>query len=762
MAIAANLGYPRIGRRRELKRALEAYWSGRLDAEALHSVAREVRREAWLTQRAVGIETIPSNDFSFYDHMLDTAVSVGAVPERYRSEDALTTYFAMARGEQQTQRNLAALEMTKWFDTNYHYIVPELPVGFLAHAAPQKLLTEFAEARSLGLQPRPVLVGPITFLLLAKHAETGNPFAALDTLASAYAELLRHLADAGVEEVQLDEPCLVTDLNDHALAAYARAYRTLADAAPGLRLLLATYFGTLTERRLATVLALPIHALHLDLVRDPRPIASILDQLPENISLSLGIVDGRNVWRNNLETSLTTIERITEKIGSERVIIAPSCSLLHVPHDLDEETELDPEIRPWLAFGKEKLREVRTLTDGVNHGRSRIASALDESREILSSRQHSPRVHHASVAERLREVTPQHLARKHNFETRQAVQQERLNLPIFPTTTIGSFPQTSETRKARADFRTGRIDSEAYHSFLRHEIERTVRFQEEIGLDVLVHGEPERNDMVEYFGEMLTGFVFTRHGWIQSYGSRCVKPPIIFGDVARRHPMTVEWSGFAQSLTKKPLKGMLTGPVTILQWSFVRDDQARKLTAMQIAIAIRDEVADLEAAGIPVIQIDEPALREGLPLRADERAEYLRWAIDAFRLASAVAKDTTQVHTHMCYADFNEILEAIVELDADVISIEASRSNFTLLEGLAKQKYPNHIGPGVYDIHSPRVPSETEIVTFLERVIEHVPADRVWVNPDCGLKTRDWPETEAALRAMVAAARKMRSLMAVH
>lgn len=761
MAKAANLGYPRIGRRRELKRALEGYWSRRLDAEALHSVAREVRREAWLTQQAMGIESIPSNDFSLYDHVLDAAISVGAVPERYWSEDPLTGYFAMARGEQGTERDLAALEMTKWFDTNYHYIVPELSSGRAAEANPQKLLTELAEARSHGLQPRPVLVGPITFLMLAKQVGIEHRLAAVDTLAGAYGELLRRLAEAGVEEVQLDEPCLVLDLDDDALSAYTRTYRALAEAAPGLRLMLATYFGALGAQNLATVLALPIHTLHLDLVRDPRPIEAILDRLPAKISLSLGIVDGRNIWRNDLEASLKTIERVTEKIGSERVIIAPSCSLLHVPHDLDEETELDPEVRSWLAFGKEKLREVRTLTDGCNHGRSRIASALDESREILSSRRRSPRVHNPQVAQRLKEVTPRLLARQHNFETRQTVQRERLNLPIFPTTTIGSFPQTSETRKARADFRAGRIDGEAYHAFLRNEIERTIRFQEEIGIDVLVHGESERNDMVEYFAEKLTGFVFTRHGWIQSYGSRCVKPPIIFGDVSRSHPMTVEWSGFAQSLTKKPLKGMLTGPVTILQWSFVRDDQAREITARQIAIAIRDEVADLEAAGIPIIQIDEPALREGLPLRMDERAAYLRWAIDAFRLASSVAKDATQVHTHMCYADFNEILEAIVELDADVISIEASRSNSTLLEGLAKQKYPNHIGPGVYDIHSPRIPSEAEIVAFLERVVEHVPAERVWVNPDCGLKTRDWPETEASLRAMVAAAGKMRNLVSV-
>ncbi|TAM62435.1 5-methyltetrahydropteroyltriglutamate--homocysteine S-methyltransferase [bacterium] len=756
MAIAANLGYPRIGRRRELKRALEDYWSGKSDAQTLLAAARDVRHEGWLAQQAAGIDRIPANDFSLYDHMLDAAIALGAVPERYRAADALATYFAMARGD--THRNLTALEMTKWFDTNYHYIVPELSTPFASRPDASKLLAEVDEARALGIDAQPVLVGPLTFVLLTAHAAGANRLATLDGVGAGYAELLRRLAVHGLTRVQLDEPALVLDLDDEILAAYGRVYRDLAAAAPQLRVTLATYFGPLPARQLATVLALPIDVLHLDLTRGPQPLKEILGGLGAGVTLSLGIVDGRNVWRTDLTKALTKLEGVAARLGGDRLIVAPSCSLLHVPHDLDGETGLDGELRSWLAFGKEKLHEIRVLTDGINRGRASIAGELAGSAQALQSRASSSRVHDPKVASRMAGINANALARRHAFPVRSEIQRRRLGLPLLPTTTIGSFPQGREVRKARADFRAQRIDRAAYDRFLRTETERTIRLQEEIGLDVLVHGEFERTDMVEYFGERLDGFAHTMFGWVQSYGSRCVKPPIIFGDVVRRRPMTVEWSTFAQALTGKPVKGMLTGPVTILQWSFVRDDQSRAATAAQIALAIRDEVADLEAAGIGVIQIDEPALREGLPLRASDRPAYLRWAVDAFRLASSGVDDGTQIHTHMCYGDFNDIMDAIVALDADVISMEASRSSFALLQDLAEVKYPNQVGPGVYDINSPRVPGEAEIAALIERMVAQIPVGRVWVNPDCGLKTRDWPETEAALRAMVVAARKERAV----
>lgn len=524
-----------------------------------------------------------------------------------------------------------------------------------------------------------------------------------------------------------------------------------------MNLSLATYFGTLPEQNVQTVLALPVATLHLDLTRGSQPWEVILKALPAQMELSLGIVDGRNIWRTDLDKALTAVERVTDRIGSERVVVAPSCSLLLVPHDLDDEEALGEDVRSWLAFGKEKLLEVRAITDGINGGRSSIATALEASAHAMASRSRSKRVHNDAVSARLERLDMSALQRTTPFKERRGIQQRSLNLPVLPTTTIGSFPQTAEVRKARAAFRAGRLDKASYEHFLRAETERTIRVQEDIGLDVLVHGEFERNDMVEYFGEMLEGFVFTRHAWVQSYGSRCVKPPIIFGGVCRTAPMTVTWSRYAQSLTAKPVKGMLTGPVTILQWSFVRDDQPREVTARQIALAIRDEVADLEQAGIRIIQIDEPALREGLPLRAADRPEYLRWAVDAFRLASSGVTATTQIHTHMCYADFNDILQSIVELDADVISIEASRSNFALLKGLIDNRYPYQIGPGVYDIHSPRTPSHDEIASLIWSVVETMPPEHVWVNPDCGLKTRSWPETVAALEVMVAAAQTVRS-----
>lgn len=752
MASAANLGYPRVGRRRELKRELEAYWSKRSDKKTLNDVAQAVRREGLLVQQSAGIDRIPSGDFSFYDHVLDAAFAIGAIPARYAALDGSSSYFAMARGN----HDLPALEMTKWFDTNYHFIVPEIEAPFEPHIRAAKLVSEFEEARALGIATTPTLVGPMTFALLATHAAGVDRYASLDGIATAYGELLRALMHAGATQVQLDEPCLVLDLDDRTLAAYRQTYARLVSFIPDMRLTLTTYFGPLPGKHLDTVFGLPIHTLHLDMTRGPQPLAEIVNGLPAAMELSLGVVDGRNVWRSDLAKALETIEFVTERIGSDRVVVAPSCSLLHVPHDLDEEDLLPEELRSWLAFGKEKLHEVRVLTDGINVGRAAIAGELRQSADAVSSRARSERVHNALLAARLAAITASDLRRTSPFERRRAVQQETLKLPPLPTTTIGSFPQTQSVRKARAGFRAGTLTPAAYDAFLRAETERTIRVQEDIGLDVLVHGEAERNDMVEYFGEQLEGFAFTKFGWVQSYGSRCVKPPIIFGDVTRSRPMTVEWSRFAQSLTKKIVKGMLTGPVTILQWSFVRDDQSRATTAQHIALAIRDEVSDLEAAGIQIVQIDEPALREGLPLRISEREAYLRWAVDAFRLASSGVRDALQIHTHMCYADFNDILPAIVDLDADVISIEASRSSFALLGGIASEQYPNQIGPGVYDIHSPRVPSEAEIVGLIERVVANVPLERVWVNPDCGLKTRAWPETEAALRVMVAAARSVR------
>ena len=752
MAIAANLGYPRMGRRRELKIALEAYWAGRVGEDAVHVAARSVREASFAVQRSAGIERIPAS-FSLYDHVLDAAFTLGAIPPRYGSDRALATYFAMARGTIETP----ALEMTKWFDTNYHFIVPELPAAFQSHVDGASMLAELREGLHQGFSPCPAIVGPLTFLLLSRQVNEADRLAQLDAVVDGYATLLRECAAAGVDRVQLDEPCLVLDLDERTLEAYSNAYRSLAQAVPELCVSLATYFGPLPEEHVRTVFSLPVATVHLDLTRGDQPWDAIFTWLPPQMEISLGAVDGRNVWRTDLDSALTAVERIADRVGGERIVVAPSCSLLHVPHDLDDEAGLGDDVRSWLAFGKEKLLEVRALSDGINHGRSAISTALEASGNALASRSASVRVHNAEVAARLDHLDASWFKRTMPFKERRKIQRKDIGLPVLPTTTIGSFPQTADVRRARADYRAGRLDAAGYKRFLMAETERTIRVQEEIGLDVLVHGEFERNDMVEYFGEMLQGFAFTRHGWVQSYGSRCVKPPLIFGDVVRTAPMTVEWSRFAQSLTKMPVKGMLTGPVTILQWSFVRDDQPRAVTARQIALAIRDEVLDLERAGIRIIQIDEPALREGLPLRVAHRPGYLRWAVDAFRLASAGVEPSTQVHTHMCYADFDDILPSIVELDADVISLEASRSRFTLLRGLIRSRYPYQIGPGVYDIHSPRTPSHAEVTTLIWNLVETLPPEHVWVNPDCGLKTRTWPEAIAALRVMVAAAKSVRA-----
>jgi len=755
MTIVSNLGFPRIGVNRELKRAVESFWKGKIGEEELSATAAELRRRHWLWQRDAGIEHIPTNDFSFYDQMLDTIAMVGAVPPRFGfSGDRvdLPTYFAMARGRE----NATAMEMTKWFDTNYHYIVPEFEPDQTFRLASTKPIDEFAEARALGIAARPVLIGPITFLLLGKsHAADLDPLSLLDGLLPVYEEVVARLADAGAAWIQIDEPVLATDLPPGAAAALETAYARLSAAAGNARLLLATYFGPLDEN-LPLALRLPVDAVHLDLVRAPEQLDDALSQIDDAKMLSLGVVDGRNIWRTDLDRALTLIERAAAKLGRERLLIGPSCSLLHSPIDLDMEPGLDAELKQWLAFARQKLDELALLGRAVNEGRDAVADALAASREAVEKRRTSPRVHNPAVNQRVGKIDASMMRRGSPYAQRREQQQANLNLPELPTTTIGSFPQTTEVRQARAARKKGQWTEEQYEQFCREEIERTVRFQESLDLDMLVHGECERNDMVEYFGEQLDGFAFTANGWVQSYGSRCVKPPVIFGDVSRPEPMTVGWSRYAQSLTSRPMKGMLTGPITILQWSFVRDDQPRRDTAMQIALAIRDEVVDLEEAGIRAIQIDEPAIREGLPLRRKDWAEYLDWAVGAFRLSASGVDDATQIHTHMCYSEFNEIIDAIAAMDADVISIEASRSDMDLLDAFARFHYPNEIGPGVYDIHSPRVPDVDEMVAAMRKAMATIPRQQLWVNPDCGLKTRGWPEVEGALRNMVAAAKELR------
>ncbi|HET6486039.1 MAG TPA: 5-methyltetrahydropteroyltriglutamate--homocysteine S-methyltransferase, partial [Spirochaetia bacterium] len=707
-------------------------------------------------QRAAGIDVVPCGDFSLYDHVLDTAVMLGVVPHRFGAPDAsLAGYFTMARGASGGGREISPLEMTKWFDTNYHYLVPELSPGQGFRLNPQKLVAEWSEARALKIPARPVVLGPVTFLSLAKQTEGADgTLSHLDRVLPAYAELLRHLAAQGADWVQIDEPILVMDLEATAREAFRKAYQALGNSSPA-KLLLTTYFGDLRDN-LDLALKLPVAGLHLDLVRGPTQLDAALRGLPAQMSLSLGVVDGRNIWRTDLEKALGIVEKAAQTLGSDRVWVSSSCSLLHSPEDLTEETGLDPELKSWLAFARQKLAEIAVLARGANHGRSAIQAELEESTRARESRRASPRTSNPAVRQRLAGLGPQMSRRASRYPQRREAQSRVLKLPLFPSTTIGSFPQTHEVRAARAGLRSGKLTLAEYEDFLRKEIERTVRLQESLGLDVLVHGEFERNDMVEYFGEMLAGFAFTRNGWVQSYGSRCVKPPVIYGDVERTQPMTVRWSSYAQSLTDRPMKGMLTGPVTILAWSFVRDDQPREATCRQIALAIRDEVQDLEKAGIKVIQIDEPALREGLPLRHADWSGYLGWAVESFRIASSGVRDETQIHTHMCYSEFNEIVPSIVAMDADVISIESARSRMELLGAFRQFNYPNAIGPGVYDIHSPRVPSTQEVVGLLQKAVEVLAPEQLWVNPDCGLKTRQWSEAEPAVRALTEAARRMR------
>lgn len=752
-------GYPRIGSQRELKKACENYWAGKISLERLELTSRQLRKENWSGLQEAGVDLIPSNDFSWYDQVLDMCMTLGVIPSRFKALQQTFAnpgcpelYFAMARGYQKNNFDITALEMTKWFDTNYHYLVPEFESAQQYTLHQPKCVEEFKEALSHGITTKPVLIGPVTFLLCGKiKGDDLTHTRLLEKLLPVYIELLRSLQQAGATWIQLDEPFLVTDLDPATRDLYQAAYTAISQALPALKILLTTYFGAL-EDNTTLALQLPVHAVHIDLVRAPEQLDAVLAALPADKMLSLGVVDGRNIWKNDYAASVTLIEKAIQQIGEDRVLLGTSCSLLHVPYNLEDETALDPEIKQWMAFAKQKVAEVIAL----KHIIASDTSLLVDNEAVMNSRKTSSRIHRPEVKARLESITTADTQRHSIFPHRQKLQQSVLQLPLFPTTTIGSFPQTTEIRQLRADLKKGIITPETYNADIRHAITETIYRQESLGLDVLVHGEFERNDMVEYFGEQLDGFVFTQNGWVQSYGTRCVKPPVIFGDVQRPEPMTVAWSRFAQSLTNKPVKGMLTGPVTILQWSFVRNDQPRMQTAMQIALAIRDEVKDLEDAGITIIQVDEPALREGLPLRKAQRAAYLEQAVKAFRLAVSTVDDSTQIHTHMCYAEFNDIIEHIAAMDADVITIETSRSQMELLEAFAGFKYPNETGPGVYDIHSPRVPAVAEIEALLHKAAALLPLRNIWVNPDCGLKTRKWPETEMALRNMVTAAKNVR------
>ncbi len=775
--VTHTLGYPRIGEKRELKKATEAYWAGKLTLAELEETGRTLRRQNWLAQQAAGIDLIPSNDFSFYDQTLDLTCLVGNVPPRFGWKGGLVdldTRFAIARGVRPKAEAVApatpacgcvdcqpsaptyASEMTKWFDTNYHYIVPEFHAATEFKLSATKIFDEFSEALALGIKTKPALIGPVTYLKLGKVQDEQNPsfnrLELLPRLLPVYAEILQKLAALGAEWIQLDEPIFALDLSAEERASLTTAYATLAAAVPQVKILVATYFGGLRDN-LRTFLALPVHALHVDAVREPREIDTILREFDGQKSLSLGVVDGRNIWRNDFAVTLPVLNKALSIVGPDRLLIAPSCSLQHVPVTLRHETKLDAEFKGWLAYAEEKIAEVVTLRD-LAAGLARPEVAANKA--AADSRRASPRIHRPAVKARAARVAAADFNRASAFPRRQLSQRKRLGLPLFPTTTIGSFPQTAEVRAVRAKWKKGDLTTADYEKFLEAETLACVRFQEEIGLDMLVHGEFERNDMVEYFGEQLDGFAFTENGWVQSYGSRYVKPPIIYGDVARPQPMTVRWSAYAQSLTNRPMKGMLTGPVTVLQWSFVRNDQPRSDTTFQIALALRDEVRDLETAGIAAIQIDEPAIREGLPLRREDWKHYLEWAVNAFRLTAAGVRDDTQIHTHMCYAEFNDIIEAIAALDADVITIETSRSNMELLGAFVNFKYPNEIGPGVYDIHSPRVPATEEMTRLMRKAEAVLPPANLWVNPDCGLKTRGWAEVKPSLVNLVAAARELR------
>lgn len=765
MITTHNLGFPRIGAHRELKKALELYWSEGLSQSALLEEGQRLRQLHWQLQQEAGLNLIPTGDFAWYDQMLNHSLMLGAVPQRFGVADPadIDTLFRMARGRAPSGQPAAACEMTKWFDTNYHYIVPELTKGQQFQLANTAVIDETAEALAQGFKVKPVLIGPLTWLWLSKvKGEEFDRLELLDGVVEVYAQVLTRLgemlAENHLEWVQIDEPILTLDLPHAWQQAFESVYHRLHSCP--VKILLASYFGELNGTT-TTVVNLPVAGIHIDMIRAPDLLPALLDRLPAYKVLSAGVVNGRNVWRCDLQSTLNQLKEAEERLG-DRLWIAPSCSLLHVPVDLDNETTLDPQLKSWFAFARQKCREVavigRALTGGQQAKEPDVISLIEQSEQVVADRQQSERVHNTRVQQRVDDLAADpHIDQRQSPYTVRAEQQHaKLQQPPFPTTTIGSFPQTPEIRQKRLQFRQGQLDEPSYIAAMQDEIRATIKRQEALGLDVLVHGEAERNDMVEYFGQQLEGFAFTTNGWVQSYGSRCVKPPIIIGDIDRPAPMTVSWSRFAQDQTSQPVKGMLTGPVTILCWSFPREDVSRETSCLQLALALRDEVLDLEKAGIGIIQIDEPAIREGLPLRQADWPDYLEWAVKSFRIAAAGVKDETQIHTHMCYSEFNDIIEYIAAMDADVITIETSRSDMELLDAFEAFEYPNEIGPGVYDIHSPNVPSIEWIETLMTRAAEKIPQQRLWVNPDCGLKTRDWPEVEAALSNMVAAARALR------
>ncbi|WP_133646134.1 5-methyltetrahydropteroyltriglutamate--homocysteine S-methyltransferase [Paraburkholderia flava] len=763
MATTHNLGFPRIGAKRELKFALESYWKGESSLDELKALGAQLRQRHWENQ--ANLDLAPVGDFAFYDQVLDMSFTLGNLPKRVQDfhGDTLDNYFRVARGRSAKGADehaaccggVAAGEMTKWFDTNYHFIVPEFSAATEFRLDASRLLEQLAQARAQGVKAKPVIVGPVTYLALGKAKDESDKLALLPRLLPVYAELLATLAAQGVEWVQIDEPILVTELSAEWQQAYVTAYDALSNS--NVKLLLATYFGQLLDN-LPLVCKLPVQGLHLDAINARAEVEAAIARLPQDRVLSLGVINGRNIWKTDLTGVLDWLEPVAKRLG-DRLWIAPSCSLLHVPVDLDSEQKLDAEVRSWLAFALQKLDELKVLAAALNQGRDAVKAELAANQAAIHARRASSRVNNPTVKAALGKINPALGQRKHAYPTRADRQAALLNLPAFPTTTIGSFPQTGTIRHARSEFKRGALDATGYKAAMQAEIERSVREQEALGLDVLVHGEAERNDMVEYFGEQLDGYAFSQFGWVQSYGSRCVKPPILFGDISRPKAMTVEWIKYAQSLTAKPMKGMLTGPVTILNWSFVRDDQPRSVSCYQLALAIREEVLDLEKAGVRVIQIDEAALREGLPLRKSQWKEYLDWAVASFRITANGVEDETQIHTHMCYSEFNDIIASIADMDADVITIETSRSDMELLDAFDHFNYPNEIGPGVYDIHSPNIPTQEHIVKLMKKAAERIPAQRLWVNPDCGLKTRQWEEVIPALTNMVAAAKTLRALV---